>query len=501
MLKIEIEETPISMVASMETQKITKEEKQTFKKIHLTFIIFIFCQVAFYFTFSEPFTALFGIESVIPRPPDEVISRTARFIMIYHSLSVPFVVANTFWILEYYEVRKKWIPTLKTLLIPGGFLAGIFGMLFGYTRIRMFHEIFYFGLFLVFLGGVIFIISAFPIPGKFPDPETNSRGSTILGMNWEYVNLIILAVCVLISTLYGAFAALENFTGTIWNLGRPTEAFLPEAIVRHGHHDIVERFIVSHLHIQLAQSTAMVLMVAYRTSRISGRAYTIVLFLNSVGVMVISYGAWILNHFQIWVGAGLLIICTVMMAQAGFKNVIKDNVGEENYESTSRSGKIKAMFSDPVRFAYYFLWVYSQFVVTICGIAIGLQTDDVYRTHGYEVLEYSFNVGHWHLLSVVIATLLMIKAIDFYKVQGRKRKIAGWMFFVGSTIAFGGVNIYMLRPMGTPAAPGLLITFIGVWILFTAFVIGIALIVQKVLQDRREKKLENIIILGEPLIQ
>ena len=60
MLKIEIEETPISMVASMETQKITKEEKETFKKIHLTFIIFILCQVVFYFTFSEPFTALFG---------------------------------------------------------------------------------------------------------------------------------------------------------------------------------------------------------------------------------------------------------------------------------------------------------------------------------------------------------------------------------------------------------------------------------------------------------
>ena len=504
MFKIEIEESPISIEVSMETQKIKKERKASYRKIHLTFIIFMLCQVLFYFTFSEPFTALFGIESIIPRPADTVISRTARLIMIYHSLSVPFVVANVFWIMEYYQLREKWIPALKTVLIPGGFLSGIFGMLFGYTPIRLFHEFFYFGLFLVFLGGIIFIIAAFPIPGKFPDPESDTEGAQILGMNWEHVNLVILAVCVLISTIYGAFAALENFTGTIWNLGRPTEAFLPEAIVRHGHHDIVERFIVSHLHIQLAQSTAMVLMVAYRTSRISGKVYSIVLLFNAIGVMVISYGAWILNHFQIWIGAGLLIVCTVLMAKAGFKNVIKDNLGEEGYESASRGAKIKAMTSDPVRFAYYFLWVYSQFVVTICGIAVGLQTDDVYRSHGWEVLEYAFNVGHWHLLSTVIATLLMIKAIDFFKVQGLQRKIVGWMFFVGSTVAFGFINVYMLRPMDRPDLYdpiALFFTFLGVWILFTAFITGIVLITRQYRKDQKARKIANLLLYEDQLIQ
>ena len=502
MLKIEIEESPITMVASMETQIIKKKQRESFKKIHYMFFLFIFIQVLFYFTFSEPFTALFGIESLIPRPEDVVISRTARLIMIYHSLSVPFLVANTFWILEYYEVREKWIPTLKTLLIPGGFMAGIFGMLFGYTRIRVFHEFFYFGLFLVFLGGIVFIISAFPIPGKFPNPESDTEGASMFGMNWEYVNLIILAVCVIISTIYGALAGLENFTGTVWDLGRPTEAFLPEAIVRHTHHDIVERFIVSHLHIQLAQSTAMVLMVAYRTSKISGRIYTITLFFNAIGVMVISYGAWILNHFQIWIGAGLLIVCTVLMSKAGLTSVMKDNLGER-YESASRSEKFKALVTeDPVRFAYYFLWVYSQIVVTICGIAVGLQTDDVYRIHTWDILEYGFNVGHWHLLAVVIATLLMIKAIDFYNVQGRERKIVGWLFFAGSVIAFGGVNVYMLRPLpDTVVQPGLFLTFLGVWILFPAYILAIILIGRQFRIERREKKAAKILLLGAHLIQ
>ena len=253
MFKIEIEESPILVEVSMETQTIKKERKATYRKIHFSFIIFMLVQVLFYFTFSEPFTAVFGIESIIPRPPDDVISRTARIVMIYHSLSVPFVVANTFWILEYYQIREKWVPTLKTLLIPGGYMAGTFGMLFAYTRIRIFHELFYFGLFLVFLGGIVFIISAFPIPGKFPDPKSDRKGANILGMNWEHVNLIILAVCVLISSLYGAFSALENFTGTIWDLGRPTEAFLPEAIVRHSHHDIAERLFLTSTYNSLNQ--------------------------------------------------------------------------------------------------------------------------------------------------------------------------------------------------------------------------------------------------------
>ena len=497
---MEIEEKPISIEVSMETQKIKKERKTNYRKIHLAFIVFMLCQVLFYFTFSEPFAALFGVESIIPFPDDTVISRTARLIMIYHSLSVPFVCANVFWIMEYYQLREKWIPTLKVLLIPGGFLAGIFGMLFGYTRIRIFHEFFYFGLFLVFLAGIIFIVAAFPIPGKFPDPESDTKGAQILGMNWEHVNLIILAVCVLISTIYGAFAAVENFTGTIWGLGRATEAFLPEAIVRHHHHDIVERFIVSHLHIQLAQSTAMVLMVAYRASRISGKIYSIVLLFNSIGVMVISYGAWILNHFQIWIGAGLLIICTVLMAQAGLKKIIRDKLGDEGFKLASRGTKFKAMVSDPVKFAYYFLWVYAQFMVTICGIAVGLQTDDVYRTHGWEVLEYTFNVGHWHNLSVIIATLLMIKAIDVFNVRGRPRKIVGWLFFVGSVVAFGGVNIYMLRPQpATVVQPGLFITLTGVWILFIAFVYGVFLIVNTNRKDQKAEKRK--LLYGEPLIQ
>ena len=501
MFKIEIEESPISIEVSMEKQKIEQDHKASFKKIHYSLILFLFIEVFFYLLFSEPVTALLNNGNpLLPLPPDTVISRAARLVMIYHSLAVPFLVANTFWIMEYYPVREKWIPALKVLLIPGAFLVGINGLIFGYTRWRFFHELFYFGLFLVLLGGIVFIISAMPIPGKFPDPETNPSGSTLWGLNLEYFSIIILAVCIIVSTVMGALAALENFTGTIWGLGRPPEAFLPEAIIRVTIHDTVEAYIVSHLHIQLAQSTAMVLLVGYRTSKLSGKTYKGVLLANPVGIITISYGAWVLNHYVIWVGAGILILCTIAMAAVGMINTSKDVMGER-FESASRFEKLKGLFRDPVKFTYYFLFIFGQVIVTITGISVGLRVDEVYRLHDNIFIEYSFNVGHWHVLSVLIATILMLKAIDFFEVHGLKRTIIGWLFFIGSVIAFTGANLYMLRLPNADTQLTLFITFTGVWFLLAGYIGGLYFISKQILQERNERKSAEMLLLGEPLVQ
>ena len=501
MFKIEIEESPISIEVSMEKQKIELAHKPSFKRIHYSLILFLFIMVFFYLFFSEPVTALLNNGNpLLPLPPDTVISRTARLVMIYHSLSVPFLVANTFWIMEYYPVREKWIPALKVLLVPGAFLVGINGLIFGYTRWRFFHELFYFGLFLVLLGGIVFIISAMPIPGKFPDPETNPDGSTLWGLNLEYFSIIILAVCVIVSTVMGALAALENFTGTIWGLGRPTEAFLPEAILRVTHHDTVEAYIVSHLHIQLAQSTAMVVLVGYHMSKLSGKLYRGVLLANPVGIITISYGAWVLNHYVIWVGAGILILCTVTMAAVGMIKVSKSVLGEK-YESVSRFEKLKELLSDPIRFTYNFLFIFGQVVVTITGISVGLRVDEVYRLHDNIFIEYSFNVGHWHLLSVLIATILMVKSIDYFGVHGLKRKVIGWLFFVGSVVTFTGANLYMLREPYANTDFTLFITFAGVWVLLAGYIGGLYFISKEFLHERNERKSANMLLLGEPLVQ
>jgi len=479
-LKIEIETETIPMrtgeESSMETQEMKPEKESNFKKIHFILFIFVFIQVIWYLLFSEPLLVLLGGEQILPfLLNDDIISRTARLVMIYHSLALPFFIANVFWILEHYEVRPKLLPTLKILLIPSAFLVGINGMLFAYTRYRLWHELFTFGLLLCFIGGIVFLISAWPVKGRFP--KHNPRGSTFRGLNLEYFNLCVLAICIMVSAIYGALSAIENFTGTIWGLGRDPIAFLAEAIIRKGitfggHHDIVQDMIVGHLHIQLAQSAAMVMLVAFRTSKMSGKLYQYVLVVTPIGVITLSYGAWVLNHYIIWVGAGLLIVGTLTMSITGLKNIIKDKLGDA-YENASRGEKLKALFSEPVKMSYYYLLMIAQLLV-IPQIYVGLLVDEYYRLPYMVVLEYNFNVAHWHQLAVMIAVALMVHAIDFFKVEGRLKKILGWIFFAGFNLTFPFAMIHMIRFQGLENNPIFrTIVFIGVWVLLVGFVIGL----------------------------
>ena len=83
---------------------------------------------------------------------------------------------------------------------------------------------------------------------------------------------------------------------------------------------------------------------------------------------------------------------------------------------------------------------------------------------------------------------LLAKAIDYYNVHGLQRKIGGWVFFIGGVLAFGGADLYMLRPYDTATQPWYTIMLIGVWILFVAFVWGVIAITKRILEDRREQK-------------
>ena len=496
MLKITvIEKKPDSslVITSMETQELKKKPKVQYKKIHYKLIAFLFIQTCWFFTFSIAITPLWGGNALFPVQNDDIMSRTARLIMIYHSLAVPFLVANTFWIMEFFHnnIREKYIPHLKVTLLPGAILVGVFGVLFAYTRYRVFHEIFYFGLFLVFMGGIIFVIAALPIPFKFPDPE-DKEAPTIRGLNLENVSLVILAVCILISAIYGALAAIENFTGDITGLGRDPVAFLAEEIVRDDH-DWVQDFIVSHLHIQLAQSTAMVVMLGYRLSALRGPIYKLVLFFNPIGVLVISLGAWVLNHYSIWVGAGILLICTLIMTIAGWLKASMDYLGDD-YMRASRLKKLKGVFGDPLQFTLYFLFFFSFFAVTIAGIIAGLRTETILRTHEYVIIEYSFNVGHWHILAVLLALILLVIAVDYYGVQGKGRKVFAWSLFIGYIIAYTSVNLYMQRfPPAEIVDPWLTLTLVGAVIMFLSVVLGMTLLTKKVMEDRKELKVVKAI--------
>ncbi|MHA1737863.1 MAG: hypothetical protein ACTSWD_04700 [Candidatus Heimdallarchaeota archaeon] len=494
-INMKTEEIPVPPTGTaeltMETQIIGEKHKHNYNKIHISLIVFMCFQVLFLLTFSEPMSFIWGGEPLFDIYNDDLFGRSARIIMIYHSIATPFVAATTFWCFEFFHIREKYIPALNVTLVSGSFISGICGLLFAYTHWRFLHEFFYFGLFLVFLGGVLFLLAAWPIPNKFPDPKEATEGSLLNGLDLENYSMVLLAFCVLVSIVYGALAAMEVFTNSIWILNRPNQdAFFAEEVVKVLIHDYPEEFIVSHLHIQLSLVAAMITMMGYKISGIKGKFYHFMLFLCPIGIITISYGAWVLNHYLIWVGAGILIICTVALSYRGLINIAKDHLGEK-YDSVSFGAKLKAMFADPVLFALYWIFLYAQIVVTGCGISVGLRTRHVFRVHEYVDVEYDFNVGHWHVLAVLLASLIILIAINHFKKEESKLKTAAaWFINIGGTWAFTFANAYMMRKPTTDKMPTMILTFIGVWILIVGFVLGITVILKankKDLQLLKEK--------------
>jgi len=108
-LKIEAKEISIQseIETSMETQRVRIKPRESYKRAHYSLLVFVFIQVVWYFTFSEPLTALWGGTPLFPGTvSDFILTRTGRLIMIYHSLALPFLVANTYWVMEYYTIRE-----------------------------------------------------------------------------------------------------------------------------------------------------------------------------------------------------------------------------------------------------------------------------------------------------------------------------------------------------------------------------------------------------------
>jgi len=480
----EIQTTTAELV--METQTLEHHRKFNYNKIHVSLIMLLSAQVLFLLTFSEPMSFIWGGEPLFDIYNDDIIDRSARIIMIYHSIATPFIAATTFWCFEFFEIRDKYVPSLKITLVSGSFIAGTFGLAFAYTRIRWLHEVFYFGLFLVFLGGVLFMLAAWPVPHKFPPDEDATDGALFRGLDLENYSMVLLAFCVLVSIIYGALAALELFTNSIWILNRPYQnAFFAEETVKILIHDHPEEFIVSHLHIQLALTAAMITMIGYKISGIHGKIYHIMLFLCPIGILTISYGAWVLNHYLIWVGAGILIMCTVALSVHGLKGISKKKLGEK-YDSASRGTRFKGIFADPIKFTLYWIFLYAQIVVTICGISVGLRTRHIFRRHEYVDVEYDFNVGHWHLLAVLLATLVLLIAINHFQKEKSKLKTASaWFLNIGGTWAFTFANAYMMRNPTADKMPTMILTFIGIWILIVGYILGISLIMNAYKKERQ----------------
>ncbi len=437
-------------------------------------LLFILGIIFFLGSFSEPMRQVFG-RPLLPIQLDEN-ERAGRIIILYHSLAVPFLAAVVFFLLHYFEVRPRLEPLIKWSLLAGAITTPIAGMSFAYIVPQfsilldgifdlkwIFHGVFLVALSITFFAGVVFFFGVFPTKG-FPNPDKYTNSPYFKWINIEYLNLSLLTLYILISTIIGAIVGSY--------FGNEFHAVLSEDIVREPHHNVLERMVISHLHIMVALLAAAVLLLVLKHSKIEGKWYDIAQYLIIPGSLIMSIGAWLVipdfekAHQIINVGASFLLLSAGILAIQGWKKTSRVILGE-NYENASITEKIMAVFKDPVKFGLFFEFLWVNLVVTIPGIyvAINLKT---FRTEPYTEIERAFNTGHWHVLATLTAMIVLFLIMDSLVIPKTLKTISGWMLLAGTVIGFGFTVPYMIRTPGTSKDVFFILIDVGVSLMMIA---------------------------------
>lgn len=492
-------------------------------------IVYEFIVVLFLATFSGPMVDRFGdvpiLEYIFPLIKGLSDARhEERAILIYHALATPFLVAVVFFFMDWFETRPSIEPHAKWTLFIGSMTVSISAMIFAYfSENWIWHGLFIAGQSVTFYGAILFVVTIWPTK-NFPSNEENPD-AIVLGRNWEYVNLATTSIAIMISAIIAAIAA-SNFGRTDPNYPNVTEPVynrhtgevtyenistlvprLMETIVRRENNNAgwtYYEMIVSHLHIMVALLAAAVLLLTIRFAKMEGIWFKISQIVFTPGVIILSVGAWLVitpwdgAHKVINVGAGLLLIVGIITAVYGWIGISKEQLGDK-FTDASAAEKTIAIFKDPVKLGLYFQLIWVNVVSTVPGIYVGINLakfrDEAFIEGGgqytgnepYWAIEYSFNVGHWHILATLIAIMVTFIAIDYYGLKGKARQIAGWTLTLGTILGFGFATKYMLRSPGADYELDFIFIDVGLALLFIGLGVLVVYLLYDYLLGRKEK--------------
>jgi hypothetical protein len=85
-----------------------------------------------------------------------------------------------------------------------------------------------------------------------------------------------------------------------------------------------------------------------------------------------------------------------------------------------------------------------SFCVSGVGIFMAVTLTDIVRVRPSREERITLS-GHWHILSVLIAGIILFYAADRLGLKGRVRQWFGWLVILGSDLAFAAVTVFSLK--------------------------------------------------------
>jgi hypothetical protein len=367
--------------------------------------------------------------------------REGRIILLYHAIAMAVVAIETYIITDTVAMKPYERTTINATITFGYLLVMIFGLSFGYFGQNfLFHGLFLFGNSLVFFAGLLLAAALWPWREEYktdaPD-LSRTRG----GVDLERVAFFTMAVATLGSALFGAI------TGSYWGNGH--EAFLAEDLIREPHKTILQKSIIGHLHIMLTLIAIAITLIVGRWQDFKGRLHKIAMPLMIFGTIIISLGAWSVvlvewAHTIIYGGSVMVMLAALFFVIFSWDKLIKTGLAEWGIAKGNILQKIGALLRDPLRFGVGWQMVFMNFTVSGVGIFMAVKLDEIFRVWPQRE-ERIVLTGHWHILSAIIATIILMYYADRSGLKGKARKWFGWLLILGSDLAFGAVTVFEMK--------------------------------------------------------
>jgi hypothetical protein len=367
--------------------------------------------------------------------------REGRIIILYHSIAMAVVAIETYMITGLVKMQVFYKTAVRLLITIGYLMAMIFGMGFAYWGHNWaLHGLYIAGLTLVFFAGVLLTIALWPWGREVRQPDP-AYARTRNGIDIERMAFFATALTTVISALFGAVP------GSMF--GNGFEAFLAENIIRYPEKTALEYSIIGHLHIMLALIAVMITLIIGRWLDFKGLLHKIAMPLIILGTIVLNVGVWgvvtplePVAHMIIYVGATPAMLGALMLVIFGWGKLIRQGVA--GIAKPTLPQKLAALVRDPLKFGPLWQMVFMNFTVSGVGIFMAVRLDEIFRV--WPAREERIELtGHWHVLSAIVATIILMYYGDMIGLKGRLRRLYGWAIIVLSDIAFASVTVFEMK--------------------------------------------------------
>jgi hypothetical protein len=418
------------------------------KGLILVAIAMIALETALFGMLSGPM-AEYGIRDVVVRLfKMELVQaeREGRIIILYHSIAMAVIAIETYMITAMLKMKEFYKTTIRLLITIGYLMAMIFGMGFAYWGHNWaLHGLYIAGLTLIFFAGVLLIIALWPWQKEYYQPD-KAYARSKKGVDIERVAFFAMAVTTVISALFGAVPGSY--------FGNGFQTVLAENIIRTPDKTIMQFSVIGHLHIMLALIAVALTLIVGRWLDFKGILHKVAMPLMILGTILLTLGVWGVvtpvepaAHMIIYVGATPSMLAALLLVIFGWDKFIRQ--GTMGITKPSLGNKLSALVRDPLKFGALWQMVFMNFTVSGVGILMAVKLDEVFRL--WPAREERIELtGHWHILSAIIATIILLYYGDMIGLKGRVRQWYGWGIIILSDLAFASVTIFEMKRLFVP---------------------------------------------------